>query len=65
MALDVDQEILQDFLIEAAEILELLSEELVELENDPENAGPDRSGIPDCSVELMTGPSYLPGRYHS
>jgi two-component system chemotaxis sensor kinase CheA len=39
MALDVDQEILQDFLIEAAEILELLSEELVELENDPENAG--------------------------
>lgn len=38
MALDVDQEILQDFLIEAAEILELLSEELVELENDPENA---------------------------
>lgn len=39
MALEVDQEILQDFLIEAAEILELLSEELVELENDPENAG--------------------------
>ncbi len=38
MALDVDQEILQDFLIEAAEILEQLSEELVELENDPENA---------------------------
>jgi two-component system chemotaxis sensor kinase CheA len=38
MALDVDQEILQDFLIEAAEILEVLSEELVELENDPENA---------------------------
>jgi two-component system chemotaxis sensor kinase CheA len=38
MALDVDQEILQDFLIEAAEILELLSEELVQLENDPENA---------------------------
>ena len=38
MALDVDQEILQDFLIEAAEILELLSEELVELENDPENS---------------------------
>lgn len=38
MALDVDQEILQDFLIEAAEILELLSEELVELENDPGNA---------------------------
>ena len=38
MALDVDQEILQDFLIEASEILELLSEELVELENDPENA---------------------------
>ena len=38
MALEVDQEILQDFLIEAAEILELLSEELVELENDPENS---------------------------
>ncbi len=38
MALDVDQEILQDFLIEAAEILEQLSEELVELENDPENS---------------------------
>jgi two-component system chemotaxis sensor kinase CheA len=38
MALDVDQEILQDFLIEASEILEQLSEELVELENDPENS---------------------------
>ena len=32
MALDGDDEILQDFLVEAAEILELLNEQLVELE---------------------------------
>ncbi len=37
MALDADEEILQDFLIEAAEILELLSEQLVDLENDPDD----------------------------
>lgn len=37
MALDADEEILQDFLIEAAEILELLSEQLVELENNPDD----------------------------
>ena len=35
MALDADDEILQDFLIEAGEILEKLSEELVELEQRP------------------------------
>ncbi len=37
MALDVDQEILQDFLVEAGEILEELSEQLVELEQTPED----------------------------
>lgn len=39
MAIDPDDEILQDFLVEAGEILELLGEQLVELEqspNDPE-----------------------------
>ncbi|QSX28935.1 chemotaxis protein CheA [Shewanella cyperi] len=35
MAFDVDEEILQDFLIEAGEILELLQEQLVALENNP------------------------------
>ncbi|MCJ8297823.1 MAG: chemotaxis protein CheA [Pseudomonadales bacterium] len=38
MSLDVDQEILEDFLVEAGEILELLSEQLVELEQNPENS---------------------------
>lgn len=37
MSFDTDDEILQDFLIEAGEILELLSEQLVELENSPED----------------------------
>ncbi|MCG9697132.1 chemotaxis protein CheA [Shewanella sp. Isolate11] len=37
MSFDVDEEILQDFLIEAGEILELLSEQLVMLENNPED----------------------------
>jgi two-component system chemotaxis sensor kinase CheA len=37
MAIDADEEILQDFLIEAEEILELLSEQLVELENNPQD----------------------------
>ncbi|AZQ11131.1 chemotaxis protein CheA [Shewanella khirikhana] len=37
MAFDVDEEILQDFLIEAGEILELLQEQLVALENNPED----------------------------
>ncbi|EKE80819.1 chemotaxis protein CheA [Idiomarina xiamenensis] len=37
MSFDVDEDILQDFLIEAGEILEQLSGQLVELENDPEN----------------------------
>lgn len=39
MAIDLDDEILQDFLVEAGEILELLGEQLVQLEqspNDPE-----------------------------
>ncbi len=35
MTFDADDEILQDFLIEAGEILEHLSEQLVELENNP------------------------------
>lgn len=38
MSLDVDQEILEDFLVEAGEILELLSEQLVELEQQPGDA---------------------------
>ncbi len=37
MTIDADEEILQDFLIEAGEILEALSEQLVELENSPED----------------------------
>lgn len=38
MSLDVDEEILQDFLVEAGEILEQLSEQLVDLEHRPEDA---------------------------
>ena len=38
MSFEADEEILQDFLVEAGEILELLSEQLVELENDIDNA---------------------------
>jgi len=38
MSIDLDDEILQDFLVEAGEILELLSEQLVELEAAPEDA---------------------------
>ncbi len=38
MALDADEEILQDFLVEAGEILEKLSEELVELEQRPDDS---------------------------
>lgn len=38
MGFEVDEDILQDFLVEAGEILELLSEQLVELENNPEDA---------------------------
>ncbi|MEM7207004.1 MAG: chemotaxis protein CheA [Pseudomonadota bacterium] len=37
MSIDLDDEILQDFLVEAGEILELLGEQLVELEQHPEN----------------------------
>lgn len=37
MAIDMDDEILQDFLVEAGEILELLGEQLVELEQSPED----------------------------
>lgn len=37
MSLDADEEILQDFLVEAGEILELLSEELVDLEQRPDD----------------------------
>ncbi len=37
MALDADEEILQDFLVEASEILEQLGEQLVELEQNPED----------------------------
>ncbi|MFK5894988.1 MAG: chemotaxis protein CheA [Pseudomonadota bacterium] len=38
MSFDADDEILQDFLVEAGEILETLNEELVELEQHPEDA---------------------------
>jgi len=38
MSFDVDEDILQDFLIEAGEILELLQEQLVELENNPDDS---------------------------
>jgi two-component system, chemotaxis family, sensor kinase CheA len=38
MALDTDDEILQDFLVEATEILEGLNEQLVELESQPEDS---------------------------
>ena len=38
MAFDVDEEILQDFLVEAGEILEQLQEQLVDLENNPEDS---------------------------
>jgi two-component system chemotaxis sensor kinase CheA len=38
MTLDTDDEILQDFLVEAEEILEGLNEQLVELENAPQDA---------------------------
>jgi len=37
MAIDTDDEILQDFLVEASEILELLGEQLIDLEHSPED----------------------------
>ncbi|MCW8955499.1 MAG: Hpt domain-containing protein, partial [Gammaproteobacteria bacterium] len=37
MSIDLDDEILQDFLVEASEILDLLSEQLVELEQSPQD----------------------------
>jgi two-component system chemotaxis sensor kinase CheA len=37
MSYELDEEILQDFLVEAGELLELLSEQLVELENNPDD----------------------------
>jgi two-component system chemotaxis sensor kinase CheA len=37
MSFEVDEDIMQDFLVEAGEILELLQEQLVELENNPED----------------------------
>lgn len=37
MSLDADQDILQDFLVEAGEILEQLSEQLVDLEQSPDD----------------------------
>lgn len=37
MSIDLDDEILQDFLVEAGEILEKLSEQLVELEQSPDD----------------------------
>lgn len=37
MSFELDEDILQDFLVEAGEILELLSEQLVDLENNPDD----------------------------
>ena len=37
MAIDLNDEIMQDFLLEAGELLELLNEQLVELESRPED----------------------------
>jgi two-component system chemotaxis sensor kinase CheA len=37
MSIDLDDEILQDFLVEAGEIIELLSEQLIELEASPQD----------------------------
>ena len=37
MSIDLNDEILQDFLVEAGEILELLGEQLVELEQQPDD----------------------------
>jgi two-component system chemotaxis sensor kinase CheA len=36
--MDLDEDILQDFLIEAGEIIELLQEQIVDLENNPEDS---------------------------
>lgn len=38
MSFELDEDILQDFLVEAGEILELLQEQLVDLENNPEDS---------------------------
>ena len=38
MALEEDNDILQDFLVEAGEILEMLGEQLVQLEQNPEDS---------------------------
>ncbi len=38
MSFEVDEDILQDFMVEAGEILEQLQEQLVELENNPEDS---------------------------
>lgn len=38
MSFELDEDILQDFLVEAGEILEQLQEQLVDLENNPENS---------------------------
>jgi two-component system chemotaxis sensor kinase CheA len=38
MSFEVDEEIMQDFLVEAGELLEQLQEQLVDLENKPEDA---------------------------
>jgi len=38
MSFDADEEILQDFLVEAGELLESLSEQLVDLENRPDDS---------------------------
>lgn len=47
MSFDADEEILQDFLVEAGEILEQLSEQLVELESRPDDMA--------CSMPFSVG----------
>ena len=52
MSFDADEEILQDFLVEAGEILEVLSEQLVELENRPDDAENECGGKDDEPVAV-------------
>ena len=46
MSFEADEEILQDFLVESGEILEQLSEQLVSLEQNPEDKVLKYCGLP-------------------
>ena len=52
MALEADDEILQDFLVEASEIVEQLGEQLVDLEQQPD-------------IRLLAGQRHLLLRFHA